>query len=308
MLCMKRIIKDYFTFSKKERTAIILLLLLIACFIAAPYFYPVKPKPPVLNKVLADYLAKNKNAPADSSEENERSFHPPAETAPVIKKETFPFDPNIITSDEWKRLGISDKTIRTILNYRSKGGKFRSAEDIKKIWGIKKEDAERLIPFVQMQATQYPAKPTKDPPDPQPKQPVTHNIPKEIDINTATAEEWKALPGIGEVLANRIIKFRERIGGFGSMEQLHKTYGISDSVFLAIGPYLKLDPANLPKLNLNTASAYDMQRRLNIPAAVAKAIIIYREQNGPYQSANDLKKVVLVSDTLFQRVAPLVTQ
>jgi competence protein ComEA len=143
---------------------------------------------------------------------------------------------------EWKRLGIADKTIRTIVNYRSKGGKFRSAEDLRKIWGFKKEDAERLIPFVQMEVNEQPAKPKNDLPGPQPKQPVIRNIPKEIDINTATAEEWKALPGIGEVLANRIIKFRERIGGFVSMEQLHKTYGISDSVFQLIGPYIKLDP------------------------------------------------------------------
>jgi competence protein ComEA len=64
---------------------------------------------------------------------------------------------------------------------------------------------------------------------------------------------------------------------------------------------LKLDPANLPKLNLNTASAYDMRRRLKYFNGIAKAIVMYREQYGPYQSVNDLKKVVLVSDTLFQR-------
>jgi competence protein ComEA len=304
---MKRIIKDYFTFSKKERTAMIILLLLIAGFIAAPYLYSVNRKPPVINQALVDFLAKNKTAPADSSEENMIAFHPPGDEIHLSKKETFAFDPNNISSAEWKRLGIGDKTIRTIINYRNKGGKFRSAEDLRKIWGFKKEDADRLIPFVQMEIIEQPAKQKNDLPGMQPKQPVSHNLPKEIDINTATAEEWKALPGIGEVLANRIIKFRERIGGFGSMEQLHKTYGISDSVFLVIAPYLKLDPGNMPKLNLNTATAYDMRRRLNIPAATAKAIVMYREQYGPYQSVNDLKKIVLISDTLFQRVSALIS-
>ncbi|MES2328545.1 MAG: helix-hairpin-helix domain-containing protein [Bacteroidota bacterium] len=304
---MKRIIKDYFTFSKKERTAIVILLLLIACFIAAPYLYSVKREPPVINKALADFLAKNKTGVVDSSEENMVSLRPTRVEAPPSKKENFPFDPNIISAEEWKRLGLGDKTIRTIVNYRNKGGKFRSAEDIRKIWGFKKEDADRLIPFVRIETAQQEIKQKAGTPNPQLQQPATRTKPAEIDINTATAEEWKALPGIGEVLANRIIKFRERIGGFSSMEQFHKTYGISDSVFQAIGPFLRLDQANLPKLNLNTASAYDMRRRLNIPDAVAKAIVTYREQYGTYQSINDLKKVVLVSDTLFQRVALLVS-
>jgi competence protein ComEA len=304
---MKRIIKDYFTFSKKERTAMIILLLLTACFIAAPYLYSVKRKPPLINRALADFLAKNKTVTTDSSEENVMAFHSPVYERHPSKKETFLFDPNAISPAEWKRLGVPDKTIRTIINYRTKGGKFRSAEDLRKIWGFKKEEAERLIPFVQIKGNEQPEKPGRAEPNPQPKQPVIRNIPKEIDINSATAEEWKALPGIGEVLANRIIKFRERIGGFVSMEQLHKTYGISDSVFQLIGPYIKLDPSNLPKLNLNTASAYDMRRRLNILPAIAKVIVMYREQYGPYQSVNDLKKVVLVSDTLFQRVSALVS-
>ncbi|MDB5212057.1 MAG: Helix-hairpin-helix motif protein, partial [Sediminibacterium sp.] len=74
---MKRIIKDYFTFSKKERTAIIILLLLIACFIAAPYLYSVKREPPVVSKALADFLSKNKAAVVDSGEENTASLRPP---------------------------------------------------------------------------------------------------------------------------------------------------------------------------------------------------------------------------------------
>ncbi|MEO7530201.1 MAG: helix-hairpin-helix domain-containing protein [Sediminibacterium sp.] len=300
---MKKIIKDYLTFSKKERTAIILLLLLIACFIAAPYLYSPKPKPPLINKALVEFLAKNKSASAESSEEDIRSFHPAPEIKAIVKKESFFFDPNTVSPDEWKRLGIADKTIRTILNYKNKGGKFRSAEDLRKIWGLKKEDANRLIPFVRMPETeslQY--KSVKK--ELINTELITHTKFSVLDVNTATAEEWKALPGIGEVLANRIIKFRDRIGGFTSLEQVRKTYGISDSVFQVIGPYLKLNSATVQKINLNIVSAYDLRVKANIPDVVAKAIVIYRQQYGPYQSVNDLKKVVLMSDSLFLRVSP----
>ncbi|MEO8171761.1 MAG: helix-hairpin-helix domain-containing protein [Sediminibacterium sp.] len=302
---MKRIIKDYFTFSKKERTAMIILLLLIACFIAAPYLYSVKQKPPVINQVLVDFLAQKKNPATDSSEETSMVFRQTVHA--VSKKETFLFDPNIISPGEWKRLGIADKTIRTIVNYRSKGGKFRSAEDIRKIWGIRKEDADRIIPFVQIETVTQPKKQIGDPPSPSSQQIRSVKKTAELDINTATIEEWKALPGIGEVLANRIIKFRERIGGFTSMEQFRKTYGISDSVFLVIEPFLKLNPDTLPKLNLNVASVYDLRKRLAVSIAVAKAIIVHREQNGVFRSVDEVKNVVLMTDTMFQRISQLVS-
>ena len=61
---------------------------------------------------------------------------------------------------------------------------------------------------------------------------------QETEINSATVDEWKAFPGVGDVLANRIVKFRNSMGGFKSVEQVAKTYGLSDSVFQVIRPYL----------------------------------------------------------------------
>jgi competence protein ComEA len=127
-----------------------------------------------------------------------------------------------------------------------------------------------------------------------------------IEINTATEDEWKSLPGIGEVLAKRILKFREYAGGFTTVEQVRKTYGLVDSVFQRIVPYLKINMQSMPKLDLNLVSAYDLRRKLNVDEGVAKAIVVYRKQNGPYQSIDGLKKIILMSDTLFQRIAPLV--
>jgi competence protein ComEA len=307
---MKRIIKDYFTFSKKERVAITVLLLVIACFIAMPYLYPGKHKPPLVNKVLADYIAKNKKVTEESGGKKS-SFYSPgkneAKESVVTRKESFPFDPNTITQEEWQRLGVAEKTVRTIINYRNKGGKFRTAEDIRKIWGMRSGDADRLVPFVRLEIKE-PAK--RETGYRQQKEvPVAQPARKEIvsiEINTATEDEWKSLPGIGEVLAKRILKFREYAGGFTTIEQVRKTYGLADSVFQRIVPYLKINMQSVPKLDLNLVSAYDLRRKLNVDEGVAKAIVVYRKQNGPYQSIDGLKKIILMSDTLFQRIAPLV--
>jgi competence ComEA-like helix-hairpin-helix protein len=309
---MKRIIKDYFTFSKKERRALVILLLLIVAFIAIPYFYAPKFKPPMVNKVLVDFLKKNKAvvSTAESTGENNSTAYSSA-ISKNVKPETFAFDPNTVSEKDWQRLGISDKTIRTIVNYRSKGGKFRQPEDLSRIWGFKKEDAERLLPFVRIQNTDV-IKDGRPKSNYQSQQPGTSKHPHTIDINTASVEEWKDLPGIGEVLANRIINFRSRTGGFTSIEQVRKTYGISDSVFGLISPYLtltNLTPAihSNPKININTASAYEWQLKANIPDAIAKAIVVYRKQYGSFQSVADLKKIVFISDTLFERIVGKLT-
>ena len=65
----------------------------------------------------------------------------------------FPFDPNTISLNEWMQLGVKEKTAQTILKYISKGGKFRTATDLKKIWGLQNA-AEKLIPFVRIHQEQ----------------------------------------------------------------------------------------------------------------------------------------------------------
>ena len=62
-----------------------------------------------------------------------------------------------------------------------------------------------------------------------------------LNVNTATEEEWKALPGIGDVLSKRIVKFRTKLKGFISVQQVGQTYGLADSVFQKILPYLRLE-------------------------------------------------------------------
>lgn len=299
---MKRIWKEYFSFSKKERIAVIILLLLIACFTLLPYVYKVKRQPPVINKSLLAIAQKMAQPLPDSVAGNSYT-----ETAATNKLSgatlLFPFDPNTLAEEGWMRLGLNPRLIRTILNYRSKGGRFRSAEDIRKIWGLRKEDADRLIPYVQVAVQKEPV-PGYKLPVPGNQKPLTGN--RILDINTAKAEDWKTLPGIGDKLAARIVNYRERLGGFINLAQVKRTYGISDSVFALISPWLKADPENIPKADLNSVSAYELRQKTDIPAAVAQSIIVYRQQYGPYKLVEDLKKIAFMNDSLFQKIAPFV--
>lgn len=55
-----------------------------------------------------------------------------------------------------------------------------------------------------------------------------------LDLNTATAEQLETLPRIGPVLAQRIIDYRDEIGGFTSVEELKNVSGIGDKIFASI--------------------------------------------------------------------------
>ncbi|MGI8950422.1 MAG: helix-hairpin-helix domain-containing protein [Chitinophagaceae bacterium] len=250
--------KEYFIFSKKERIAIAILIILIAAFIALPFLYSPDKQKPVEDKNLEQQIAtlqSNKksttnNITADDSEDVNQQLYHSSQNIEAPRISLFYFDPNTLNADGWKRLGINNRTIHTIQNYLSKSGSFKKPEDIRKIYGLKKDDADRLIPYVQIQSRQAFQNTSKNLFDTFHQQKVSVNNFSSskkyqvIEINTAPVEEWKALPGIGDVLGNRIVKFRNKIGGFTSIDEVKKTYGLSDSTFQIIRPYLTIDSSS----------------------------------------------------------------
>ncbi len=303
---MKRIMKEYFTFSKKERIAVIILLCLIAAFLAAPYFLEKEKQKPIIDTALQEQLIKLQQNNTYSVSNNKVEIN--NDSSSINKVDFFVFDPNTIDAEGWKKLGLNDRLIATILNYRNKGGKFRTAEDIRKIWGLKKEDADRLIPFVQIQSTtdnynNY----TNNYNYSKNKSSSQKKITTPIDINIATAEELMQLPGMNHSLPFRIINYREKLGSFVNLQQIKAAYGMTDSIYQLINPYLKIDLNTIKKININTASEYELSLNPNISRDIAKAIIIYRNQHGNYQKLEDLKKIVFINEEMFQKIVPYLT-
>jgi len=125
-------------------------------------------------------------------------------------------------------LGVSEKTVQTILHYRERGGKFREPGDLKKIWGLSLSEAKKLIPFVVIPNFK--------------KQPIelSKKMPETILINQATMADLLLLPGMTKQLAARLIKYRDKMGGFKRVEQIRKTYGLSDSLYQLMVPLVVL--------------------------------------------------------------------
>ena len=195
--------------------------------------------------------------------------------------ESFPFDPNTATANDFQRLGLSERVAGQIVNYRSKGGQFRSPEDFRKIYNLTEADYERLAPLIRIEQTETEAVAERVP-----KQTSTPKFTPEpkftgpLEINGASAEEWQQLPGIGPYFAGRIVKYRSALGGFVSAEQVGETYNLPDSTFQKILPYLEVTGAP-QKLSLNEATQDELKRHPYLTYRQATNIVRFREQNGP---------------------------
>lgn len=264
---MKKHLWPYLNFSKKERFGIITLSCISVLLILLPYWVSRNELPDV------QILSRAENELSDAIKEETRIANELG--AP---HRLFPFDPNTISSAEWKMLGVSASLTKRILNYRNKGGQFRKAEDLRKIWGMPKEQADLLIPYVRLAER-------------------THSFKQEaivitaIDINTADAEAWKSLPGIGNVLAERIIKHREKAGGYAAPQELQSVFGLRDSVLQALKPYLLVQESTIPKQSLNRAPAYLIELKTGIPTELAKAIVRWRQEKGHFGTFEELLQV-----------------
>jgi competence ComEA-like helix-hairpin-helix protein len=111
------------------------------------------------------------------------------------------------------------------------------------------------------------------------------------------------LPGIGPKLASRINSFREKLGGFYSIDQVAETYGLPDSTFQKIRPYLKFS-GEVKKINVNRATREELSSHPYIRWKMAGAITEYRKQHGDFAKLEDLKKVFLVDDAAFLKMLP----
>jgi competence protein ComEA len=310
---MKNFLKEYFSFSKKERTGIIVLLLLIFATIALPHFLP---EPPVqADKASLERLKRQLLQPASMVDSaGGKVYHSRydkrAGEGTSGQGVLFEFDPNTLPPDGWKRLGIKDRTALTIQRYLAKGGKFRRPDDIHKIYGLKKDEADRLVPYVRIpeaQEARTKLQPTDFTPDSPPawkyKRANAHK-PVVVDINSADTAAFIALRGIGSKLARRIIHFREKLGGFHSVEQVGETYGLPDSTFQQIREWLRCAAPDLRTINVNTADADLLHQHPYISWPEANAIVQFRLQHGAYASVDQLLQITIISPELLDKIKP----
>lgn len=302
--------KEYLRFTKKELLGLIVLMILILLFAVFPFLQTTtKEKRPdkKSNALSIDTLnitglpAGNEPAAAAPAQITHSLRNKPYTSAAPVKSILFKFDPNTLDEEGWQQLGLRNRTIRTIINYRNKGGRFRRVEDLQKIYGLRKETFERLRPYIIIAA--------------QPRYTSSFSSPavkvyprkaqRPIDINTADTSAYKTLYGIGSKRAARIVRYREKLGGFYSIRQVGETYGVRDSTFQKIKPYLLLHEVRIKKININSASYEELNAHPYISSKLAY-LIVKQRRAAPLTSSEALQALVAQTKDVFEKLEPYI--
>ena len=312
---MGKFISDYLSFTRKERIGVFIILLIISLSIFLPLFFSTggPPTSPVADTALLAAVKQiEENAGIDkNSGSNEpgiqyyqNDYRKSKYNDTKVKGELFYFDPNTLGADGWEKLGLKEKTIQTIQKYISKGGVFKYPGDLKKVYGLHSKMYERIAPYVRIEES------IKSPPQKTVYEPNFRHGSRtyqQVDINLADTVAFINLPGIGSKLASRIVLFREKLGGFYRIEQVSETFGLPDSTFLLIKQYLLPGDGRVKQLNINTATTDELKAHPYIKFTLANAIVLYRNEHGPFQNLEDLKKIMLITDEVFQKLSPYLT-
>jgi competence protein ComEA len=311
--------KDYLSFSRRDRLAILLVISLIVVIFLLPSAVKSSNKKDTTADTawMAAIERIEKNVPdsfqkqySNYDNDNATAYQydrPSGNYTSYSKGELFYFDPNTLSAEGWQRLGIREKTIHTIQNYLSKGGKFRKPADVQRIYGLFPNEYERIAPYIKLEENgntgytnnNYPEKATEY--NNQPGKPPTARY-ATVDINKADTSAFIALPGIGSKLASRIVNFRDKLGGFYSIAQVGETFGLPDSTFQRIKQYLSTDGIPLKKININTATVDELKVHPYIKWGLANPIAAYRKEHGNFSKVEDIKNVMAVSDEVYNKI------
>ncbi|MEN8122036.1 MAG: helix-hairpin-helix domain-containing protein [Bacteroidota bacterium] len=226
---------------------------------------------------------------ADKINDKAQTYQKYAKNNSTLPDSLFHFDPNTTTEDEWTGLGLKEKQIKIIKNYLNKGGVFYKKEDLKKIYGISNATYTKLEPYIKIEKI----KPS-----------LIEEKVIYVELNSATYQELIQINGIGDYLANGIIRYRKKLGGFIKKGQLLEIKNFPKNTFQRIYAHLTVDTKKIKRLNLNFSEVKEFVTHPYLNYHQSKAIVQYRTDNGPYQSIDKLVDKKIIPQSTFNKLKP----
>jgi competence ComEA-like helix-hairpin-helix protein len=207
--------------------------------------------------------------------------------------EYFFFDPNAASDLDFHRLGITERQIRTIRNYQQKGGVFHRKADFLKIYGLTDSQKNELSDYIRIAEKEVKLS----------DQTAVAEV-TTVELNTADSTELELLPGIGNKLAMRIVKYRNMLGGFYSLSQLKEVYGLNDETIRIISPSLTIDLTKVKKIDWNFADAFELSKHPYLRGNLSKQIVKFRSKYGSFRNLGVLRDSMILNIAEYNRLKP----
>lgn len=201
------------------------------------------------------------------------------------------FDPNTYTLEDWMYLGLSEKQAAVVLKFSRHG--IHSQHDLQSIFVIPEELFDLIKDSVRYPERVFPER--------EPKTRTIQEV-RHLNLNAALAEELVTVPGLGTYFAGKIVEYREQLGGFHKLDQLSEIWQMDEERLDRIRPYLFLTEGAVRRININTAGVDQLKAHPYISWNLANSIVKLRTQTGGYKRLEDVRKSVLMTDELYEKL------
>ncbi|WP_375436438.1 ComEA family DNA-binding protein [uncultured Hymenobacter sp.] len=326
-----RWVRRYFGFSRRETSGFVLLLsLLLALLLLPPLLrprlttYDPAPDQQQLNALAADLAAQRevKQAYASNSRYPRRIYAPRVRVPQVA---LAPFNPNSFASVDWQARGLPQWLAERLVKYRDVVGGFRAKEQIRKAYGLSDTTYARLAPYIQLPeqlpprearayASRYPTAPGTGATGTAAVLPTSKFARKPrnlqpFDLNSADTTQLMQIRGIGRGLSARVVEYRQRLGGFQEEGQLVEIYSLRDAPDLvdSLRKYTFVRPGfTASLLDVNNAPFEILQAHPYMGKRLARVVVAYRQQHGPFRQSADLRQIRILDDVTFAKLQPYI--
>jgi competence protein ComEA len=326
-----RWVRRYFGFSRAETRGFVLLLpVALAAALVPILLRPTDPVYlPAADQHQLDAWGQDLTARLDSSRvAHDRAFAArfPARRpaggasryAAVPQVRLAPFDPNTLTAEGWEARGVPHFVAGRLVNYGHKAGGFRAKSQVQRIYGLPDSVYQRLAPFMQLPevlpargagyASSRPAfgeagasVPSRFARKPAHLQP--------FDLNLADTTQLMQIKGIGRGRAKGLVKYRTELGGYVNESQLPDFFMLRDAPDLvdSLRKYTFVATGFAPRpVHVNSASFDELWPHPYVGKPLARLIVAYRKQHGPFATPDDLRQLKLLKDENFVKLRPYV--
>ena len=275
-------IQTYFKFTKEQRTSIFFLFLIIVVLQLVYFFID-------FSTVSKEYPEKQKwlslQTEMDSLKMDSKNSQP----------KIYLFNPNFITDYKGYKLGMSIQEIDRLLAFRRENKYVNSPEEFQNVTKVSDSLLNLMAPYFKFPDWVNNKKENSKFKEYEAYQNEAFAKKEKIiiiDINQATKEDLVKIYGIGEAISVRILKQKETLGGFVSMEQMQDVWGLSPEVIENLITHFRvLAVPRFKKIEINNASLKELSQFYYFGYALAKEIVTYRSMNGNIKNIEDLTKI-----------------
>lgn len=300
---MKKQRKIYFLLTAEQWLGVVLLVaLVIGTLVAVKHFQPEKKVEVSWTNDSTQAAFANHQAKEDSIRKSQWKKKYPRDTIEIRMQE---FDPNTVDSSTLVHLGLKPWQAKNMMKYRAAGGQYRKAEDLKKLYGMTDSMYQALAPYIRI------AREEKDSLRVDSVHTHTDALPKWpekkdtiLNLRTADTTELKMIRGIGSYRAKQIVRYREQLGGFVSVEQLLEVKGMEDLASDSILQHFVLDSVAVQQINVNRAGVQRLAQHPYLRFEQAKALYELRRKKIRLHSIQDLEAIECIDAKTLEKIAP----